>query len=86
MEKDTQNNITRYGSNKLRQIISNTLNFNTQYENRMEYSWSFLQSGIPISVIMTDTVGNKYRINMDGQGRLVEKYYFTQQVPPMVFK
>ena len=30
---------------------------------------------------MTDTIGNKYQINMDGQGRLVEKYYFTQQVP-----
>lgn len=81
MEKDTQNNITQYSYNKLGQIISNTLNFDTQYENRMEYSWSFGESGIPISVMMTDTFGNAYKINMDGQGRLVEKYYFTQQVP-----
>ncbi|MDE9553219.1 RHS repeat-associated core domain-containing protein [Xenorhabdus bovienii] len=80
-EKDIQNNVTEFKYDKIGRIISRTLNPGTQYENKIMHSWFYSELGVPLSFVHTDALGNSYRINMDGMGRLLEKYYFTKEIP-----
>ncbi|MEQ4989165.1 RHS repeat-associated core domain-containing protein [Proteus sp. fly-1089] len=81
MEKDTQGNISEYQYDKLGQLISNILSPKTPYENKIEYELNIALSNVPIEFSVKDALGNKYLSKMDGEGRIVEKFYFTEEIP-----
>ncbi|MCW7761476.1 RHS repeat domain-containing protein [Photorhabdus luminescens] len=86
-EKDAQNNITEFEYDKMGHLKSRVLNPNSsKYKNEITHEWSFSSSGVPLSVVHKDDNGNKFIIHMDGLGRLLKKFYSTNEYADKLFK